>query len=145
MNDVIRWLYTVDCYPNYYLVCQTQKSLEQDKSTHKIYMGQFDPFCHQCWFFAWCLRAKLDMFLLGRSGSTCGGGSGKIAATSPFTGVPGGSVLCSTYPVGHIISSMSILHQQYTDDTQLFISPTSSSRVLNVACRGFTSGSAWTG
>ena len=47
-----------------------------------------------------------------------------------------GPLLFSTFtsPVGHIISSMGIHHQQYADDTQLFISLTSSDQHVSVAC-----------
>ena len=59
-------------------------------------------------------------------------GQSKSTDTSLSTGVPQGSVLgpilfsVFTSPVGHIISSSGIHHQQYADDTQLFISLTSS-------------------
>ena len=59
-------------------------------------------------------------------------GQSKSTDTSLNTGVPQGSVLgpilfsVFTSPVGHIISSSGIHHQQYADDTQLFISLTSS-------------------
>ena len=59
-------------------------------------------------------------------------GQSKSTDTSLSTGVPHGSVLgpilfsVFTSPVGHIISSSGIHHQQYADDTQLFISLTSS-------------------
>ena len=61
-------------------------------------------------------------------------GQSKSTDTSLSTGVPQGSVLgpilflVFTSPVGHIISSSGIHHQQYADNTQLFISLTSSSQ-----------------
>ena len=66
-------------------------------------------------------------------------GQAKSEGTPLSTGVPEGSVLSPllfstfTSPVGHIISSMGIHHQQYADDTQLFISLTSSDQYMSVA------------
>ena len=52
------------------------------------------------------------------------------------TGSVLGPLLFSTFtsPVGHIISSMGVHHQQYADDTQLFISLNSSNQHVSVAC-----------
>ena len=78
-------------------------------------------------------------WLLGRSGSTRGGGSGKIWGHIPVYWRPTGVGAWSPplfnlhLPVGHIISSMGIHHQQYADDTQLFISLTSSDQYMSVA------------
>ena len=77
-----------------------------------------------CRFHSTYLADRVQRVVVGQSKST---------DTSLSTGVPQGSVLgpilfsVFTSPVGHIISSSGIHHQQYADDTQLFISLTSSS------------------
>ena len=66
-------------------------------------------------------------------------GQSKSTDTSLSTGVPEGSVLgpilfsVFTSPVGHIISSSGIHHQQYADNTQLFISLTPSSQYDSIS------------
>ena len=41
----------------------TSKIAGTGQINKEIYMGQFDQFCHQCYFFVWCLRDNNNTIL----------------------------------------------------------------------------------
>jgi hypothetical protein len=82
---------------------------------------------HSSYGISGCAYNWIHSYLDGRSQSVVVGRH-QSSPTTVSTGVPQGSVLgpllFSIYisPAGHLINSFGISHQQYADDTQLFIS-----------------------